>query len=162
MWLSKGSVPDSLLQPSRRMWRTDGLIVGGVAATTKGIKSLTNWQTYMVRSDSRHLHCLANAGLRLLRAWISHICRILGSEGRGWRQYESVGMCVSVWEWVLECVCSNVWCTLAPVCADNFIWIQLKIMYHNEKNIMQILQQNFGVLTESFFNFECDYATVVF
>lgn len=100
MWLSKGSVPDSLLQPSRRMRRTDGLIVRRVAATTKGIKSLPNWQTYTMRSDSRHRHCLANTGVRLSRAWISRICLTLRSDGPGWRQYECVGMCASVWEWV--------------------------------------------------------------
>lgn len=64
MWLSKGSVPESLLQPSSRI---DGLIVKRVAATTKGIKSLANWQTYMVRLGSKHLYCLVNSGLRLPR-----------------------------------------------------------------------------------------------
>lgn len=108
MWLSKGSVPDSLLQPSRRMRRTDGLIVRRVAATTKGIKSPPNWQTYTMRSDSRHRHCFVNTGVRLSRAWISRICLILRSDGPGWRQYECVGMCVSVWEWVLVCACQCV------------------------------------------------------
>lgn len=105
MWLSEGLVPDSLLQPSWRIRRTHGLIVRRAASTTKGIKSLTNWQTYMMCSDSRHLHCLVNAGAGLTRAWISHICLILQSDAPGWRAYERVGMCVSVWEWVLEWVC---------------------------------------------------------
>ncbi len=67
MQLSKGSMPDSLLQPSRRKRRTDSLTVRRGAAITKGIKSLTEWQTYMIRSGSRHLHFWANTGVRLLR-----------------------------------------------------------------------------------------------
>lgn len=96
MRLSKGSAPDSLLQPSRRMQRTDRLIVRRVAATTKQIKSLTDWQTYMVHSDSQHLHCLVHAGLRLSGAWILHICLVHQSDGPGSTRYQNMGMCVSV------------------------------------------------------------------
>lgn len=52
----KGSTPDSLPQPSRRIQRTGTLIMKRVAATTKRIKILTKWQTYMTHSHSRHLH----------------------------------------------------------------------------------------------------------
>lgn len=88
----KGSAADSLLQPSSRMQRTDRLIVRGAAATTKQIKSPTNWQTCTVRSDSQHRHCL----------W----ARGRGFQGPGTarlpRTSQWCSVCVRVGEWVLE------------------------------------------------------------
>lgn len=151
MWLSKGSVPDSLLQPSWRMWGTDGRIVGGAAATTKGIKSLIHWHTYMVRSDSRHLHCLASTGPRLPRAWISHIHRILLEWGPRVK---------AVWERGHVCECVGVslgvcvrQCVIHTGTSMHWQLYVGPIKNNVKRNNVQTLQQNSGILSENFFNF---------
>lgn len=118
--MSKGSVSDSLLQPSRKTRRTVRLLVRRVAATTRGIKSLTDIHDAFRFGTST---LSMNTGVRAFKGPLPPTCAF---KGPAWR-------CMSTWVCVWEC--SNVWGTLAPVHTDRQLCVILyKKVHHLSKS----------------------------